>query len=176
MGGLTGLILARRHPERVGKLMIVDSLPFYSVLFNPNATVATVEPQARAMRDQIAALDDASFAAQQNQMIARLVKTPERRQTVIDWSTASDRATFAQGMYEVMTTDMRSELANVATPITVVYAADPIIAPEAVLDGLWRGQYASAPNVSFVRVDGAYHFLMFDQPEAFQTAVAEFLR
>jgi pimeloyl-ACP methyl ester carboxylesterase len=79
-------------------------------------------------------------------------------------------------MYEVMTTDMRSELANVATPITVVYAADPIIAPEAVLDGLWRGQYASAPNVSFVRVDGAYHFLMFDQPEAFQTAVAEFLR
>ncbi len=176
MGGLTGLILARRHPERVSKLMIVDSLPFYSVLFSPQATVAAVEPQARAMRDQITALDDAAFAAQQNQMIARLVLTPERRETVIGWSLASDRAAFAQGMYEVMTTDMRGELANVATPITVVYAAHPTIAPDAVLDGLWRGQYASAPNVSFVRIDGAYHFLMFDQPEAFQTAVAEFLR
>lgn len=176
MGGLTGLILARRHPERVGKLMIVDSLPFYSVIFNPAATVATVEPQARAMRDQIAGLDDASFAAQQGMMVARLVKTPERRQTVIDWSAASDRATFAQGMYEVMTTDMRGELANITTPITVVYAADPAIAPDAVLDGLWRGQYATAPNVRFVRVDGAYHFLMFDQPAAFQAAVADFLR
>ena len=176
MGGLTGLILARRHPERVTKLMIVDSLPFYSALFNPAATVAAVEPQARAMRDQIAALDDASFAAQQNMMIARLVKTPERRQTVIDWSAASDRATFAQGMYEVMTTDMRGELANVTTPITVVYAADPAIAPDAVLEGLWRGQYASAPNVSFVRIDGAFHFVMFDQPAAFQAAAADFLR
>jgi pimeloyl-[acyl-carrier protein] methyl ester esterase len=176
MGGLTGLMLARAHPERVGKLMIVDSLPFYSVLFNPGATVAAVEPQARAMRDQIAALDDASFAAQQNMMTARLVKTPERRQTVIDWSAASDRATFAQAMYEVMTTDMRGELANVTTPITVVYAADPAIAPDAVIDGLWRGQYASASNVSFVRIDGAFHFVMLDQPAAFQAAVADFLR
>ena len=176
MGGLTGLILARRHPDRVGKLMIVDSLPFYSVLFNPAATVAAVEPQARAMRDQISALDDASFAAQQNMMVTRFVKTPERRQSVVDWSMASDRATFAQGMYEVMTTDMRGELVNITTPITVVYAADPTIAPDAVLEGLWRGQYASAPNVSFVHIDGAYHFLMFDQPAAFQAAVADFLR
>jgi pimeloyl-[acyl-carrier protein] methyl ester esterase len=176
MGGLTGLMLARAHPERVGKLMIVDSLPFYSVLFNPNATTAVVEPQARAMRDQITALDDASFAAQQNVVTARLVKTPERRQTVIGWSLASDRATFAQGMYEVMTTDMRGELTNVTTPITVVYAADPAIAPDAVIDGLWRGQYASATNVSFVRIDGAFHFVMLDQPAAFQAAVADFLR
>lgn len=176
MGGFTGLTLARRHPERVGKLMIVDSLPFYSVIFNPAATSAQVEPQARAMRDQIAALDDAAFRAQQNQMIARLLKTPERRETVVNWGVASDRATFAQSMYEVMTTDMRGELANITTPITVVYAADPAIAPEAVIENLWRGQYAPAPNVTFVRVDGAFHFLMFDQPEAFQTAVAEFLR
>ncbi len=176
MGGLTGLMLARAHPERVGKLMIVDSLPFYSVLFNPGATVAAVEPQARAMRDQIAALDDASFAAQQNMMTARLVKTPERRQTVIDWSAASDRATFAQAMYEVMTTDMRGELANVSTPITVVYAADAAMAPDAVIDGLYRGQYGPAPNKTFVRIDGAFHFIMLDQPAAFQAAVTDFLR
>lgn len=176
MGGLTGLMLARAHPHRVGKLMIVDSLPFYSVIFNPNATVTMVEPQARAMRDQIAALDDANFAAQQNMMIARLVKTPEQRPTVVGWSVASDRATFAQGMYEVMTTDMRGELANVSTPITVVYAVDPAIAPDAVIDGLWRGQFAATPTVSFVRIDGAFHFVMLDQPAAFQAAVADFLR
>lgn len=176
MGGLTGLMLARAHPERVGRLMIVDSLPFYSALFNPQATAASVEPRARAMRDQIAAMEDAAFAAQQNIGAARLVLTPSRRQTVVDWSLASDRATFAQGMYEVMTTDMRGELEQVATPITVVYAFDPTMAPEAAVDGLWRGQYAAKADVRFVRIDGAYHFVMFDQPAAFQAAVADFLR
>jgi len=176
MGGLTGLMLARRHPERVGRLMIVDSLPFFSAMFSPMATAEGVEPQARGMRDQIAALDDAAFAAQQNMGVGRLVKTEARRAEVVGWSVASDRATFAQAMYEVMTTDMRGEVANVQTPITVVYAYDAAMGPEAMVDGLYRGQYAPAPNVNFVRVDGSYHFIMFDQPAAFQAAVTEFLR
>lgn len=176
MGGLTGLMLARRHPERVGRLMIVDSLPFFSVMFGPQLTAASVDPQARAMRDQIAALDDATFAAQQRMGAARLVKTQARRESVVSWSLASDRVTFAQAMYEVMTTDMRAEVASVAAPITVVYAYDPAMGPEAMIDGLYRGGYAAAPNVRFVRIDGAYHFLMFDQPDAFAAAVADFLR
>lgn len=176
MGGLTGLILARRHPESVGKLMIVDSLPFFSAMFSPIATAEGVEPQARAMRDQIAGLDDAAFAAQQNGGVARLVKTEARRAEVVAWSLASDRATFAQAMYEVMTTDMRGEVANVETPITVVYAYDAAMGPEAMIDGFYRSQYAPAPHVNFVRVDGSYHFIMFDQPAAFEAAVADFLR
>jgi len=176
MGGLTGLILARRHPELVGKLMIVDALPFFSAMFNPQATAQSVEPQARALRDQIAGMSDAQFAAQQAASVQRLIKTEARRAEAESWGMASDRATFAQAMYEVMTTDMRPEVANIATPITVVYAYDPIMGPEAMIDGLYRGGYAPAPNVNFVRIDGAYHFIMFDQPEAFQAAVADFLR
>lgn len=162
MGGLTGLILARRHPEHVSKLMIVDALPFFGGMFGPQVTVANVEPQARRMRDQISAMDDASFAAQQNGGVTRLVKTESRRADVVAWSVASDRATFAGAMYEVLTTDMRPEVASIQTPITVVYAYDAAMGPEAMIDGLYRGQYAPAPHVSFVRVDGSYHFIMLD--------------
>ncbi len=176
MGGLTGLILARRHPERVGRVMIVDSLPFFSAMFGPMATAEGVEPQARMMRDQIIALDAASFAAQQQVGVQRLVKTESYRQTVADWSVASDRTAFAQAMYEVMTTDMRGEVANVQTPLTIVYAYDPAMGPEAMIDGLYRGGFGSAPNATFVRVDGSYHFIMVDQAEAFQAAIANFLR
>ncbi len=176
MGGFTGLMLARQHPNDVGRLMIVDSLPFFSGVFGPQATAANVEPQARAMRDGVAAADDATFAAQQNAGVGRLVKTEARRAAIVAWSVASDRTTFAQAMYEVMTTDMRPEVANVTTPITVVYAYDATMGPEAMVDGLYRGQYATAPNVTFVRVDGSYHFIMFDQPAALQAAVADFLR
>ncbi|MCX7360159.1 MAG: alpha/beta hydrolase [Alphaproteobacteria bacterium] len=176
MGGFAGLMLARQHPSDVGRLMIVDSLPFFSAMFGPQVTAANAEPQARAMRDGIAALDDATFTAQQNSGVGRLVKTEARRAEVVAWSVASDRAIFAQAMYEVMTTDMRPEVANVQTPITVVYAYDTAMGPEAMIDGLYRGQYAPAPHVNFVRIDGSYHFIMFDQPAAFQAAVTEFLR
>lgn len=175
MGGLTGLMLARTHPGDVGKLMIVDALPFYSVLFGPQATAANVEPQARALRDQISALDDASFAGQQQGAMARLVKTPAARERVVQWSLASDRATVAEAMYEVMTTDMRPEVANISVPVTVVYAYDAAMGPETMVDGLYRGAYQAAPQVSFVRVDGSFHFIMLDQPAAFQAAVASFL-
>jgi pimeloyl-ACP methyl ester carboxylesterase len=35
MGGLTGLMIAARVPQEVGKLMIVDALPFIGTLFIP---------------------------------------------------------------------------------------------------------------------------------------------
>lgn len=176
MGGLTGLMLARRHPERIGRLMIVDALPFYSAMFGPQVTAQSVEPQARALRDRISALDEAGFAAQQDIGVARLIKTSERRADVLQWSITSDRAVFGQAMYEVMTIDMRPEVANVQTPITVVYAYDPEMGPETFIDDLYRDGYQATPNVTFVRVDGSFHFIMFDQPAALQAAVEEFLR
>lgn len=176
MGGLAGLMLARAHPEQVGRLLIVDSLPFFSAMFGPQVTAASIEPQARAMRDQIAGLDDASFAAQQNVGIARLVKTESRRAEVVGWTLTSDRASFAEAMYEVMTTDMRPELASVTTPMTIVYAYDAAMGPETMVDGLYRGSYAGAPDARFVRVDSSFHFVMLDQPDAFAAAVEDFLR
>ena len=46
LGGLMGMLLAIQHPEDVGKLMIVDSLPFFGVLTGASA-VAEATPRAR---------------------------------------------------------------------------------------------------------------------------------
>jgi len=51
MGGLVALKLAEQHRADPGRIMIVDALPFIGTLFSPAATVAMIEPQARAMRD-----------------------------------------------------------------------------------------------------------------------------
>jgi pimeloyl-ACP methyl ester carboxylesterase len=77
MGGFAGLLLARRHPEDVSRLMIVDSLPFFSVLFSPAATVESVKPQAAAMRDGMIAMSPETFASQQAMTLPRMVKSPE---------------------------------------------------------------------------------------------------
>lgn len=177
MGGLTGLMLARRHPEALSRLMIVDSLPFYAVLFSPAATVEAVKPRATAMRDSMAAMSTETFAAQQAMTMPRLVKSPEGLKAALDWSKTSSQSVVARAMYDVLTTDMRGELAAVTTPTTMLYPYDPVMgAPQAVIDQTYAGAYATLPKVRLERVDGAFHFIMLDQPAAFVAEVERFLK
>ncbi|WP_419317412.1 alpha/beta fold hydrolase [Caulobacter sp. ErkDOM-E] len=177
MGGLTGLMLARRHPEALSRLMIVDSLPFYPVLFSPAATVEGVRPQATAMRDGMSAMSAETFAAQQAMTMPRLVKSPEGLKAALDWSRTSSQPVVARALYDVLTTDMRGELAAVTTPTTMLYPYDPAMgAPQAMVDQTYAGAYASLAGVRLERVDGAFHFIMLDQSAAFAAAVERFLK
>jgi pimeloyl-ACP methyl ester carboxylesterase len=177
MGGLLGVILTDKNPDLVGKLMIVDSLPFYGMLFGPQATTENVAPQAAQMRDRVIAGTQAEFAASEPAIMARLVKSkgPEA-QAALAAAQASDRTVVARAMYEVMTTDMRPRLPGIKTPVTVLYAFDASVGfPQAAVDGIYQAGYAQLPNKRLTRIDGAYHFLQIDQPEAFDREVQAFL-
>ena len=172
MGGLVALMLAKAHPADAGRIMIVDSLPFVGTLFLPTATVAMVEPQARAMRDRIAAsygkpVDPAYATA----TAERLALKPGSRATVAGWMAKADPRVTATAMYEDMTTDLRPAMATIATPITLVYPSDG-----AATDAKYHDAYKDAPHVTFVPVADSAHFVMLDQPAAFQAAVDAFLR
>src|SRR3546814_9346542 len=49
LGGLTWLMIAARAPQEVGKLMVVDAVPFIGTIFVPGATVEMMRPQAEVM-------------------------------------------------------------------------------------------------------------------------------
>lgn len=177
LGGLSGLLLAQRHPQDVGRLLIVDALPFFSALFDPAATPGSVEPFAGQMRAQMVAMAPDQFAAGQARTSATLVLTPARRQQMVDMSLVSDRQVMAQAMYDVMTTDARPGLAAMHTPVTVLYAFDTSMGvPAERMDTLYTGNYAALPGVRMVRIDGSYHFIMFDQPARFAAEVDAFLK
>ena len=176
MGGLTGLALASRHPADVGRLMIVDSLPFYALLFSPAATVEAVRPQAVAMRDGLIAMSAENFDAQQAMTMPRLAKSPDGLKAALGWSKASDRSVVARALYDVLTTDLRPELQAVTTPTVVLYPFDPMMgAPVERVEQMYAGTYAALPGVRLERIDGAFHFIMLDQPAAFADAVERFL-
>ncbi len=177
MGGFIGLSLAEQHPEDVSRLLIVDSLPFFSVLFSPAATVEAVKPQAAAMRDAIIAMDADSFAKQQAITLPRMVKSPEGLKTIVAWSIASDRGVMARAMYDLMTTDARAGLAAIKTPTTLLYPFDATLgAPAMAIDKTYADAYATLPGVTLKRIDDSRHFIMFDQPKAFADAVDGFLK
>lgn len=169
MGGLIGLMYAKAHPDHVSRLMIVDSLPFLGMLFGPTLTVAMVEPQGKAMRDQMMAAygkpaDPAPAEATANQLALK----PESRAKVKTWVMAADPRVSGEAMYEDLTTDLRPDMAGIKTPITLVYPASD------KADALYKGAYGSAPKVTYVGVADTAHFVMLDQPAAFADALKVF--
>ena len=176
LGGYSALLLARTHPEAVGRLMVVDALPFFSVLIDPAATAQSIAPRAAAARDAMLAQSPDAFAAGQTRTLTMLVKSPDGRKQALEWSLASDRKVLAQAMYDVMTGDLRPDLPAIKAPTTVVYAYDADLGlPQPNVDGLYAASYAGLPDKTLVRVDGARHFVMLDQPAAFAKAVQAFL-
>jgi len=176
MGGETALALAARHPRAVGRVMVVDALPFYSLLFGPQTTPQSVRPQADALRDGMLAQTPEQFEAGQKRIMAYMTKTPAGRELAVRWSMESDRSAIGRAMHELMVTDLRPELANIKAPVTVLHAYDPsMMFPQATMEALYANAYAGLPGAKLVRVDGAYHFLMWDQPERFRAEVERFL-
>ena len=172
LGGLTAMMIAARAPQEVGRLMVVDSLPFFGMLFGPTATVASGEPQAAAMQTMLAARDNAEADERTLQMMSA---TDAGRAQVKAWTRAANAKVAAQLMYDDMTTDLRPELSAIAAPFTMLYPLDASAMPEAMVDDLNKGAFTTAKTVKLKRIDGSRHFIMLDQPEAFADAVDEFL-
>lgn len=176
MGGMSALILAQQYPALVGKVMSVDSLPFFSALFGPQVTVDTARPFAEQAAAGTLAADDASFRAGQQQGAAGYVNDPATRAAMVEWGMASDRQALAIAIKEVMLTDLRPALPAMTTPVWAVYAADANGgASPAMADALWQREYATLPGVELIRVDDSRHFIMADQPERFSEIVDRFL-
>jgi pimeloyl-ACP methyl ester carboxylesterase len=177
MGGLMGLMLARQHPEDLGRLMVVDSLPFYAVVFSPQATVDSVRPQAAALRDMAEKSTPEQWAAGQARTMSRLVKSPAGLKSATEASIASNPSVTGRALYDDVTTDLRGEMAAITTPTVMLYPWDESTgAPQSAYDALYTGAYAPMASAKVKRIDGSLHFIMLDQPVAFASEVERFLK
>ncbi len=176
MGGAVGLMVAARHPEVVGRVMVVDALPFFSVLFDPAATAEAMEPRAAMFRGAMLAATPEQADASQRAAMRRLVNSAIARPAATAAALASDRRTVADATYELMTTDLRPELAAIRVPVRVIYAFDAARGePAAATDATFARAYAGVRDLKLARVDGSAHFVMLDQPDAFARAVGDAL-
>jgi len=176
MGGASGVLLAQERPDLIGRVMSVDSLPFFSVLYGPDMTVERARPFAEQSVRAGLGMDDAAFRAGQEALARGMSRDEATRAAMVDWSMASDRLALGLAMRDVATTDLRPGLAAMTTPVWAVYAADADGgAPAAMADAMWAREYAALPGVRLERVDGSRHFIMADQPEAFMALVRAFL-
>ncbi|WP_298744160.1 alpha/beta hydrolase [uncultured Brevundimonas sp.] len=177
LGGSMALSLAARHPERVGRLMVVDMLPFNGVFFGPpGSTAGSLRPTGEAMRARLAGMTPEGWAASNRRSMAALVTDEAVRAGLIRHAVTSDRDVAGRAMRDLITTDLRPELSRIAAPTTVLYARGPNIPlTDAALEALFRNQYRGLETVRLKRIADSRHFIMLDQPEVFAAEVDAFL-
>jgi len=178
MGGLLALMLADKYPGDVRKMVIVDTLPFYALLYSATATVEMMKPQAEAIRQQVIATPADQFAAMQQIVVPQLVSNKDGQKLVEAMDTASDRAVFANSMAEDLTTDLRGDIATIKTPALVMFAVDVSAKqPDAAqYEALMRSVYKPMPNVTLLKIEDSRHFIMYDQPAKMDEAIEGFLK
>ncbi|MGH8024756.1 MAG: alpha/beta fold hydrolase [Limisphaerales bacterium] len=174
LGGTMGLMLALQHPEDVGSLMIVDALPFSGMLLGSD-DVASARKIAAKMRNRTIKESQKRYAHDEKKFLRILVKSPEGLKLATQWAVASDKSVVAQATYDDMTTDLRPELHGLKIPVTILYPWDSKSGhSKSQTDGFYHQAYAALPRKTFARIDDSYHFIMFDQPEAFLKQVDKF--
>ncbi|MDG2520022.1 alpha/beta hydrolase [Caulobacter segnis] len=176
MGGTMGLMLAARHPDLVGRLMVIDMFPKLAVaFFGPTATPEQVTAGAAAIKAGLESGPQAEYEARTRQTIAGMVKTESAREEIVRQGITSDRSVQARSMHEILTTDLTPELTKITAPLTVVYPTDSTLPFTASYPAWYAGAYASVKGAKLVQVDGSYHFIMIDQPAALNAAIDSFL-
>ncbi len=177
MGGTIGMMLAARHPAAVGRLMVVDQIPFMGAAFGPPGTTAeSIAPVADQIRDGMAASDDASWSAQAEASIVGMINTETLRAGPVQDARRSDRRAVTNSFHELVTTDLRPEIARITSPVEVLYVTfnDARMTPE-ITDMIYRASYANLPSARLTRIDDSAHFIMFDQRDRFLSELDRFL-
>jgi pimeloyl-ACP methyl ester carboxylesterase len=177
MGGTIGMMLAARHPDLVGKLMVVDMVPFMGAMFGaPGATAESVAATADMVGNGMASASPADYQARAAASVTGMINTESKRAGPLNDTATSDQQVAAHSMRELIATDLRPELSKIAAPTEVLYAKfnDARMTPE-ITDGIYRASFANLPGAKLQRVDDSAHFIMLDQPEAFYSALDAFV-
>lgn len=176
LGGFMGMQLAIQHPDDVGKLMIVDSLPFLGVLFGASE-VNDAQPQAAGFRDMIINESQDAYAQGEKDFLGNMVKSPEGLKSATAWAIASDKSVVARAMYEDMTTDLRPDLKKIKAPVTLLYPwSSESGFPREATDKMYKDNFATLPGAKLVCIEDSLHFIMLDQPAKFATQLDTFLK
>lgn len=180
IGGFLGLKLALDYPETLTGLIVVDALPFLPAAQNPAATPADMKMDIEAMLTMRAGLSRAQYDPYQRQTLAGMIRTTARIDSALEWSWRTDPRTGFQTMHELLTEDLRAEIARIKTPTLVLgaFGWDKGTVPGYSLESsqaIYQAQYAAHPALTLYFCEKARHFMMYDDFACMTTHLDAFL-
>ncbi len=178
LGGFMALRIAADSPEKVGRLVIVDSLPALGAVQMPDITPEQLKSMAERMREGMKSQDAATFAEGQRRSIASMVTKPDDLERVLGWGRKSDSATVMNAMHDLIATDMRADIARIKSPTLVLgtWIAYKEYTTRAAVETTFKTQYQKLDGVTIDVADTARHFIMYDDPKWMFDRMEKFLK
>lgn len=178
LGGFLALKLAADHPEQVGRLVIVDSLPALAAVQMPSITSAQMKEMAAGMRSRMLSMDTAAQQAGQLQTLRTMITGADDVQRALAWGRQSDRTTVANAMADLMGQDLRQDVARITAPTLVMgsWIAYKNFGTREQFLQTYQDQYRQLPGVTIEMADNARHFIMLDDPDWLYDRIDQFLK
>jgi len=179
IGGGVALVAALEGPDVIGRLIIVDSVPFTAAWLSGGQ--AQTPEQAVAMAEATKAMmgtgDWAEGVARNRAGLPIQSRDPAFYPQLEAWMLASDQATVATAMGDLLRLDLRARLAGLQQPTLVLMGYDQGFtpAPRELWLGWAKQQYAQAPNAEVRLIEGSRHWVQHDQPQALLAAMSNLL-
>jgi pimeloyl-ACP methyl ester carboxylesterase len=161
LGGMLAMQLALDAPEVVGPVVVVDGR---AVVGGDPESVA----YAKQMKAHITSMSPREYAASTRFMFHEMSDESPRLDAVIAEAIKSDPRTVGDALIELFSVDLRPRMASFRAPLLMLVPDDPQL--------IWaaRSQIQPAPNHKLVVIPNARHFLMIDNPTAYNSAVDAF--
>ncbi len=178
LGGFMAFWLASTEPDMFGPVVAVDGVPFLPALMDPAATEDAFRSHAERMKTMMASLTKEQFAMQNRMTLATMIKDPADVERIARTSSESDPTAVAQAVFEIMTTDLRDDVASITKSVLLI-AAGESARTDAARDALKKRYQAQVAQISkhrLVVAEQARHYVMIDEPDLFYATVDAFLK
>jgi N-formylmaleamate deformylase len=164
------------EPGIIGGIVAIDGVPFLPALGNPAASAEAIAPQAAQMANVYGSLSLEQLVAQSRLGMDSLITAPADVERAMAWVAKSDARAAGLAVSELMTTDLRKDIAKIRTPVLLIGATGA--APEPMwptMEKAYAAQVASLPSARVTIANKTRHFIMLDDPQFLFAAIDEFL-
>lgn len=176
LGAFLAYSIAAAAPDLVGPVVAVDGVPYLAALGDASATPERMRPQAEQMAAVYRSFTPAQVAAQTMLSMRGMANDSAAWALGARWAEASDPATTGRALAEMMTTDLREQVAAIRSPVLLVAAVGGFPAPDqAAALARYEAQLTRVPNRQVAMATRARHFVMYDDPEFLFTTMGRFL-
>jgi pimeloyl-ACP methyl ester carboxylesterase len=174
LGGTLSLKFAADHSDLIAGVIAVDGLPVFP---GTEAQTGDRKPMAERTRAQFGGQTAEQFAASQVGYMKQIgVIDPALAEKLAGNSGRSDSGAVADFAAQLIELDLRPRLVDIKVPVVEI---SPFNAPDFAAMGIneegktgyYRMLLTGVPQLDVVSISPSRHFVMFDQPEKFATAL-----
>ena len=166
LGALIAGAFAARRPGRVERLVLADA-----ALGHGADPAAPLPPRVRRRLDDLAAQGPEEFARGRTPRLLSAAATPAQLERVRETMARIDPAGYAQAAAMLAQGDLRADAGAITAPTLVLCGSEDAVTPPESN----RALAAAIAHARYVELAGAGHASYVERPDAFNTAVREFL-